>query len=484
MLYADRKSDYEKTSAESDFDAARTLGVVNAILWIGVASGAGLTTYVYVTRPEQPRTAGAGARPGRRGPERFGALLSFRAHDALHPSPTPSTSRAPTHGHDDGLPARLAARRVRASTGRNGWNQQRWTGRQQHRRQHLGAARRKAEQSGAATGGSSGSAGSGGDAGECSTNAECASDVTGPGRCHDGTCVPLRSNDCFLVEGNPNDDDAVFLGAFASFYAESPSEGLTVYPLTLAVEELNQPTDDRAPGLNGAEIALVVCDNSNAAAIDRAMTHLVDEVGVPAVLATLKPADLGRAFAAHPDVLFLSPVGRTKNVDLLNAELDVPLVWNLLGRPSDYTNVYVRLLGLVEDYVRAKNQYADTDPVRVALVVDDAEVDAANAELGEILEASLRFNGESPAVNGDNFRLVPMTRDTTIAEAVEELWNFVPDIVISASGSEFTKSEGVLWSLENEWVSSPRPFYVLSPYNAGDSQRRSHAHPTVARRAR
>ena len=67
VLYADRKSDYEKTSAESDFDAARTLGVVNAILWIGVASGAGLTTYVYVTRPEQPRTAGRGgsSRPAR-----------------------------------------------------------------------------------------------------------------------------------------------------------------------------------------------------------------------------------------------------------------------------------------------------------------------------------------------------------------------------------------------------------------------------------
>ncbi|HVR18033.1 MAG TPA: hypothetical protein VMS65_00005, partial [Polyangiaceae bacterium] len=74
-------------------------------------------------------------------------------------------------------------------------------------------------ESGSTTGGTSGSAGSGGEPGECSTNAECASAVTGPGRCRDGTCVSLRSSDCFLVEGNPNDDDAVFLGAFASFYA-------------------------------------------------------------------------------------------------------------------------------------------------------------------------------------------------------------------------------------------------------------------------
>ncbi|HVR19769.1 MAG TPA: hypothetical protein VMS65_08735, partial [Polyangiaceae bacterium] len=237
---------------------------------------------------------------------------------------------------------------------------------------------------------------------------------------------------------------------------------------TLAVEELNEPTDGRAPGLNGAEVALVVCDNSNPAAIRRGMNHLADEVGVPAVLATLKPADLGQAFEEHPDVLYLSPVGRTNNVDLLNAELDVPLVWNLLGRPSDYTNAYVRLLAIVENYVRAKNLYGASDQVRLALVVDDAEVDAANAELGEILEASLKFNGKSPDANGVNFIIVPMTRDTTIAEAVEALGTFVPDIIVSASGNEFTKTEGVLWSLENEWVSAPRPFYLLSPYNAGD----------------
>jgi hypothetical protein len=61
-----------------------------------------------------------------------------------------------------------------------------------------------------------------------------------------------------------------------------------------------------------------------------------------------------------------------------------------------------------------------------------------------------------------------MSRDTRVVDAVEELWTFVPDVIISASGSEFTKSGGVLWSLENEWASDTRPFYLLSPYNAGD----------------
>jgi hypothetical protein len=330
-----------------------------------------------------------------------------------------------------------------------------------------GAGGSEGGQAGRPSGGADGTGGTGG-AGECTTNADCTSEITGFGRCRDRTCVPLRTDECFLVEGNAEDDDAVFLGAFASFYAPNPGEGLTVYPLRLAVEELNQPEDDRAPGLNGAELALVICDNSSSSAVDRAMSHLARDVGVAGVLATLKPRDLVRAFENHPDLLYLSPIGRTSEVDALNDELDAPLVWNLLGRPSDYTAIYVRLLSLVETYVREKNRYGDLEPVKLALVVDDADVDAANFELGETLRSAIRFNGATTVANGDHFLLVRMARDTRVADAVEELWNFVPDIVVSASGSEFTKAEGVLWSLENEWASSTRPFYVLSPYNAGD----------------
>jgi tetratricopeptide (TPR) repeat protein len=70
VLYADRKTDYERTHAESDYDAARTLGVVNAVLWIGVASGAGLTTYLYVTRPAEVRSTASGPFP-------HGAIANF-----------------------------------------------------------------------------------------------------------------------------------------------------------------------------------------------------------------------------------------------------------------------------------------------------------------------------------------------------------------------------------------------------------------------
>jgi hypothetical protein len=58
-LYLDRKDDYETTASEDDWDSARTLGIANAVLFMGAAAGAGLTTYFYVTRPEEPRQVAA-----------------------------------------------------------------------------------------------------------------------------------------------------------------------------------------------------------------------------------------------------------------------------------------------------------------------------------------------------------------------------------------------------------------------------------------
>jgi hypothetical protein len=71
VLYMDRKEEYERTHAEADYDAARTLAVTNAVLWIGVTGGAGLTTYLYVTRPADV----SGVTPASRLPH--GAIAHF-----------------------------------------------------------------------------------------------------------------------------------------------------------------------------------------------------------------------------------------------------------------------------------------------------------------------------------------------------------------------------------------------------------------------
>jgi tetratricopeptide (TPR) repeat protein len=56
-VYLDRRADYQdkghnESDAESQHDSLRTLGIVNAALWIGTAGGAALTGYFYFTRPK------------------------------------------------------------------------------------------------------------------------------------------------------------------------------------------------------------------------------------------------------------------------------------------------------------------------------------------------------------------------------------------------------------------------------------------------
>jgi hypothetical protein len=47
--------DPDRKQAAEEQDSLRTLGVVNAVLWIATAGSAGLTTYLYLSRPEQRR---------------------------------------------------------------------------------------------------------------------------------------------------------------------------------------------------------------------------------------------------------------------------------------------------------------------------------------------------------------------------------------------------------------------------------------------
>ena len=58
ILYLDRRSDYEAgTNAESDYNAAQTMGYVNAGLWVGTLVGAALTGYLYLSDPEPSAAA-------------------------------------------------------------------------------------------------------------------------------------------------------------------------------------------------------------------------------------------------------------------------------------------------------------------------------------------------------------------------------------------------------------------------------------------
>jgi hypothetical protein len=59
-IYLGERSSYKSASdsgvAQDHYDTARSLGIVNAVLWGATACGAGVTAYLYFTRPAQPRS--------------------------------------------------------------------------------------------------------------------------------------------------------------------------------------------------------------------------------------------------------------------------------------------------------------------------------------------------------------------------------------------------------------------------------------------
>lgn len=345
-----------------------------------------------------------------------------------------------------------------------------------------GSSAGSAPNEGGAGGESAGSAGSAGNSGgtggktgngPCTTNAECVarnSDEPAICRASDHTCVVLATPECPLAYGNAADPNAIVFGAFATLDPAAPEDNSIVWAHRLALEELTGDDVDGLPGVGKTRRPLVmsVCNNADDV-IKPGLSHLIDELQVPAVIGTLKPGDLRRAYVDNPtrDVFYLSPVSVTKSVVALE---DADHIWNMLGQPSDFAPTYAALLALSEAHVRAlQTEEQKKIPLRVALVTTN---DAFDSELAGAVTPVIEFNGKSAADNGSSFTSVTIGSKPNFAQLADELAAWGPDIVISTAGDPFLMTNGLQQLLEEDWggiqPSKTPPFYILSPYDAGN----------------
>jgi hypothetical protein len=316
--------------------------------------------------------------------------------------------------------------------------------------------------------------------GECRDNADCAEGSGGVlYRCRpsDHTCQPLKTGECPLAEGDAADPNAIFFGAFANLGTVAPKNNAIVQAHLLALDDFSGKNVGGLPAGPGAPrrpLVMVVCNNS-ATAVEEGLRHLVEDLEVPAVLATLKPEDLRRGFEKHGsrEVFFLSPVSVTKT--LVNED-DHGLIWNLLGQPADFGPAYIKLLEHMEHHVRHYTHgtlsMPLTTPIRVALVTTG---DAFDSELEDVIAPQLTFNGDPTSVNqtkGNYLGIEVPSDGADLDELAEQIVLFRPHIIVSMAGSVMTVAQGLINKIEDNWEVpleiQPLPLYLLSPYNSGD----------------
>jgi len=323
----------------------------------------------------------------------------------------------------------------------------------------------------------------GGGSGECTTNSACidAPENFGePAACIEGTCVPLKTDECPWVLGlgedfaNLRKPEPIIIGAYAPIDPVAPTTSAYMLNYEFAIDEVNGVTGGGIPGGPGGSsrpFVAVVCDSVDNPDLPASMDHLIEDLQVPAILSALYAPELKEMFNTKGlpnDVFFMSPIDADTT---LTGILDNGLLWHMLPEGRDLAPGYVALVAEAEEYVRVQRGLSPTDPVKVALV---------DAKCQFLLDISTRvlmemtFNGGLSVVanqNNGHFRRLQTEcaaefDQPDVSGTVEQLLDFVPDILVSIGADE---SLDLVGGLEAGWMPAlgPKPFYLASPWVFG-----------------
>ncbi len=247
--------------------------------------------------------------------------------------------------------------------------------------------------------------------GSCTGNRACVDRNAGAPylcRASDKSCVPLASEDC-VPHFEPGDllaDDTIWIGAMfptkgptAAAYGTMNAEGAD-----LARKEIANATralDGSNASLRVRRVALVTCDDGDDPM--RAARHLVDDVGVPAILGFgtgQKLVDVAGSLLISRGVVAVASLTSSPLVTRLPQPPELPhMVWRTTFSVDDVANATARI---VHDVLEPRIA-APKSPMRVVLARDEK---AATESFAEVLYKQLEFNGKPAVKNGDDYHEV------------------------------------------------------------------------------
>jgi branched-chain amino acid transport system substrate-binding protein len=262
--------------------------------------------------------------------------------------------------------------------------------------------------------------------------------------------VELGSVDCHVVSeaGDLENDATVWFGAMFPFAGdEAQSFGKREFQaVDLArsdFAEMLRGTNARPDAAGAHPLGIVACDDTVDAA--RAARHLVDDVGVPAVIGfrtSTEVIDLATSIFVPRGVLTIAALNTSPIIASLPRAPGQPRLVFRTTYSSAQAAAPIGLLvsDVIEPEIRRQPGVLRAgDSLRVALVRQD---DAAGIGFADALFRSLRFNGRSALENESSYREIVYAFDASDAgppdfkQVAERLAAFAPQVIIHFGADE------------------------------------------------
>jgi len=284
-----------------------------------------------------------------------------------------------------------------------------------------------------------------------------------------------------LGANNLRSEASLVFGVYA-LAPDAVSRSIATRNVDLAISEFTT----KVTGLRGSDngvrrtLSAVVCNSNpdpNAApgnidAFEPSLSHLVDEIGVPAILAALPPADLAAIYQQKLRQSHTFVVNPYEKDSELSDAAATGAVWSLLGATTDLAATYDPLLARTETYLRRDTSFLNLSKsggkLRVAIV---AATDRSDQDVNDAVLALPALAGYS--VKPIRIDSAQLTTNPDVSTPTQALFDFAPNVIIALAGSEFVEKvfpileNGSTWSTKTN--GQQRPMYLLGSQMAPET---------------
>lgn len=306
----------------------------------------------------------------------------------------------------------------------------------------------------------------GGSVKECTASTDCTD--KGPYFvCRKDKCVSLVNDLCTTVYTTKKNDKDAYLDDTAFIFGSIlPTVGVDADYGLLVEDSIKLAIDDFSkvngiPSVSGGSnrpLVLVGCnDGENEDRTDDAAKHLIDDLGVPAIIGypfSGNTISVATGVTIAKQTLLFSPAATSNDITMLD---DKDLVWRTSPRDDFQASALALYYAEVETKVLAQ---IGTGPVKVAIIHNN---DPYGSGLADVLQGKISINGKpagDPANNNNYKRFDYGDTSSPTLSKITDVVNFAPHVIFAFGFNE--GPETMLPGIENAWTGAVRPQWVFS----------------------